>query len=229
MDASLLARGGQLRYRHGGGGSARGARSDLGRPQGMAHSRWHSRRRKHKQANKGCCWTCGQPGHQSSQCPSSVAPTAAAPAPATAGVNQANALIQLLCNPDTRNLLTRWLPLWAICASRRLCREARAALGVELSTLPCPTAIAGFSMKVAGEATGKFLRCAETFHWHRMCWLQSGHLPTRRADFAMATVGGDKNDRLIIIGGSQDVRKRPIAWADYFRPTLPSSAGAARP
>ena len=92
----------------------------------------------------------------------------------------------MLSNADLVPLLLRWLPLWTICSCRRLCREALRSVDAELAQLRSPLAVGGFSMRVQGYGTGKFLRGCEAFDWAGGRWLQWGHLPTARADHTLA-------------------------------------------
>jgi hypothetical protein len=236
MDAGkFLEAGGRLRYSHG-SAQPRPRRSRKPRP------------RKQKQ-----CWQCGSGSHLAHDCPGSSAPggnaapnspASAAPAtfdgvargPADSGAlsgpdaNASSLLLGLLGSPDTRDLILRQLPVRTLCLCRRLCRAAKSLLEASvLRGLPRPTAMAGFSMRVEGFGLGKFLCQCESFDWARMRWVAAGNLPTRRADFAISEIR-DGTGRLLVIGGCHDVKKQPIAWADYHSPpTLGPAALARRP
>ena len=196
----LVRQGQRLRYRHGqqrqGGSRGRGSRGG-----GSAGPR-----RGRGGGGPRTCYRCGLPGHIRRDCPQPAdgdaprpagvaaggrkrdrTPSAAAPHPGAAAAHlPPSQLLLVLSNADLVPLLLRWLPLWTICSCRRLCREALRSVDAELAQLRSPLAVGGFSMRVQGYGTGKFLRGCEAFDWAGGRWLQWGHLPTARADHTLA-------------------------------------------
>lgn len=193
MDANELARTGALSFRHGGGGGGTVATAGSRRQQKKKKKKNRSRRQRAGRAEPE--------------------PHALPEASGTASQQQ-SPLISLLAGRDLRLLITGGLSLPTVCRLRRVCRELKLWVDGELSALPQPTAVGGFTMVSTGHGLGKHLQNCESLELGAgMRWRArpGGHgMQVRRSDFAVA---GSRSG-FLVFGGVKCVNKKPIPWSE---------------
>eukprot|EP01052_Picozoa_sp_SAG31_P011548 SAG31_NODE_656_length_13120_cov_10.091237_4_plen_317_part_00 len=228
MDAGELARSRALRFRHGGNncqsrtrGLARsaagastvrcgGVHDEHGIERKRSNGNSRDRRRRRRNRNKK-----GPPKQCSGGAP--ISDSSQNAAVLLLARQSQNMFLTLLSDLDIRLMITADLGLPTLCRSRRVCRNLQCWVDADLTRIPQPTAIGGFSMVASGHGLGKYLANCETLQLgNGMRWRSrqapGQHLQVRRADFAVAPIG--EGFEYLVVGGFNVAKKTPIPWAE---------------